>query len=74
MSTGPAPRRRLGDLRCGTVVVGHVDDRGIWVQDTEIGHRVDAHGDIVAGNDLLRWDVERHRAQIDLLHALDEGH
>ncbi len=65
-------QRRLGDLRGGEEEVFDLDDRLARVDDAEVGDRVDAGGDVVAGDHLLRRDVERDRPQVDLDHPVDE--
>ena len=63
---------RLRDLRGGDHVVLDLHDRVVRLDDAEVRHRVDAHGDVVLRDDLLRRDVERHRAQVDPDHPVDE--
>ena len=42
------------------------------IDDAEVGHRGHPHRHVVLGDDLLRRDRERHRAQVDLDHAVEE--
>ena len=65
-------QRGLGDLRGGEQEVFDLDDRLGRVDHAEVGDRVDAGRHVVAGDHLLRRDVERHRAQVDLDHPVDE--
>ncbi len=65
-------QRRLRDLRRRDHEVLDLDDRRFGVDDPEVGDGVDAGGDVVLGDDLLRWDVERDRAQVDLDDPVDD--
>ena len=58
-------QRRLRDLRGGDEEVFDLDDRFLGVDDAEVGDRVDAGRDVVAGDHLLRRDVEGDRPQVD---------
>ncbi len=66
------PERRLRDLRRRDHVVLDLHDRGLRLDDPEVGDGVDAHRDVVLRDHLLRRDVERHRPQVDLHHPVDE--
>jgi hypothetical protein len=65
-------QRGLRDLRGGEQEVFDLDYRPGRVDHPEVGDGVDAGGHVVAGDHLLRRDVERHRAQVDFDHAVDE--
>ena len=47
----------LGELAGLIDVVGDFDDSPVWVDDTKGNDGVDLEGDIVAGDDVLRWDL-----------------
>ena len=66
------PQRRLGDLRGRDHEVLDLHDRGLRVDDPEVGDRVHAHRDVVLGDDLLRRHVQRDRPQVDLDHPVDD--
>ena len=64
--------RRLRDLRGRDHVVLDLDDRRVRLDDAEVRDGVDPHGHVVLRDHLLRRDVQRHRAQVDLHHAVDD--
>src|SRR3954452_20574635 len=66
-------QRGLRDLRGGLEEALDLDDRVVGGDDAEIDDGVDAGGDVVARDHVLRWDVEGDRAQADALHAVDGG-
>ena len=65
-------QRRLGDLGCRVHVVLDLHDRGFRLDDPEVRNGVDANGHVVLGDHFLRRDVQRHRAELDLLHLVHE--
>ena len=66
-------QRRLRDLRGRGQHVLDLDDRPGRVDDAEVGDRGDARGHVVAGDDVLRRDLQRDRAQAHADHAVDAG-
>ncbi len=62
----------LGDLGGGDRVILHLGDGPARVDHAEVGHRVDPHGDVVAGDQLLRGDGEGDGAQINPDHAVHQ--
>src|SRR4051812_46345201 len=66
-------QRGLRDLRRRGAVALDLDDRPDRVDDLEVRDRVDLRRDVVAGDEVLRGDVERDRAQVDAHHAVDAG-
>src|SRR5262249_22447022 len=66
-------KRRLGNQRGSTHEVEHLDDRLLGINHAKVDDRVDLHGDVVAGDCLLRWHVQRHDPQVDFAHRLDAG-
>ena len=66
-------QRGLRDLRRGLQEALDLDDGGVGIDDAEVDDGVDAGGDVVARDDVLRRHVERHRAQRDAHHAVDRG-
>ena len=65
-------QRGLRDLGGGEEEVLDLGDRLVRVDDAEVGDGVDAHGDVVLGDDLLRRHVQRDRSQVDADHLVDE--
>src|SRR3954452_21156538 len=66
-------QRGLGDLRGRLEEALDLHDGAVRVDDAEVDDGVDAGRDVVARDDVLRRDVERHRAQRDADHAIDRG-
>ena len=64
--------RRLRDLRRRDHVVLDLDDRVLRLDDAEVGDGVHPHGHVVLRDHLLRRDVQRDRAQVDLDHPVDD--
>ena len=63
---------RLRDLRGRDHVVLDLNDRVVRLDDPEVGDRIHTDRDVVLRDHLLRRDVERHRAQVDLDHPVDD--
>jgi hypothetical protein len=49
-----------------------VHDRGLGIDDAEVGDRVDARGDVVLRDHFLRRDVEGDGAEVDLDDPVDD--
>ena len=64
--------RRLRDLRRRDHVVLDLDDRRVRLDDAEVRNGVDPHGHVVLRDHFLRRHVQRHGAQVDLHHAVDD--
>ena len=69
----PADRaqRGLRELHRGEQVVLDLDHGPRRIDDAKIQHRADFHRHVVAGDDVLRRNVQRHRPQIDSRHPLE---
>ena len=67
-----AAQRRLGDLRRRAEMVDDLDDGVVRVDDAEVDDGVHLDRDVVARDALLARHVHRHRAQVDLHHAVDD--
>src|SRR6266852_305548 len=61
----------LRELRGSVLIILHLGERQIGVDDAEIADRVHFHGDVVAGDDVLRRDVERFDAQAHARERFD---
>ncbi len=66
-------QHRLGFLVGGIVKVLDIDHGFTWAENSEKHHRIDVHGHIIFGDDVLRGDIHRHQARVDAKHALDDG-
>ena len=64
-------QRRLGDLRGRHEEALDVDDRARGVDHAEVADRVHLGGHVVTRDQVLRRDVERHRAQVHAHHPVD---
>src|SRR5699024_6422969 len=62
----------LGDLADGEPVVLDLDDRLARIDDLELDDRIDADGDVVAGDALLSRHRHGHDPAVDLLVSVDE--
>ena len=65
------PQRRLRQLGGGVHVVLDLDDRLDRPHGAEVHHGVHFHRDVVAGDDVLRRDVQHHRPQAHLDEPLN---
>src|SRR5262249_9627658 len=61
----------LRQLRGGVLIVLHLRQREIGVDDPEVTNRVHFYRDVVAGDDVLRRNVQRFDAQRDAVEAFD---
>ena len=68
------PQGGLGDLRGGDRVGLHLGDGQGRVDDPEVGDGIHPGRHVVAGDDLLRRDGERDRAQVDPDQPVHERH
>src|SRR5438270_48571 len=66
------PQGRLRDLGRRDHVVLDLHDRALRVDDLEVRDRVHPHRHVVLGDDLLRRDVQRDRAEVDLHQLVDD--
>src|SRR5262245_3944306 len=66
-------QRRLRELAGRDEEVRDLDDRLLRIDHAKVDHGVDLDRDVVAGDHVLRRDVEHHRAQLDAHHLLDDG-
>ena len=69
-----AQHRAQGGLR--QLTGGHqevldLDNRLLWIEYAEVQHGVDLDRDVIAGDHVLRRDVEHHGAQVDANHLLN---
>ncbi len=65
-------QRRLGDVGDRGLDVLDREDGLHRIHDAVVGDRRDVHGDVVAGDDLLRLDRHRDDPQRHAVHAVDE--
>jgi hypothetical protein len=65
-------QRRLRDLRGRHHEVLDLDDRGLRLDDPEVGDRIHAHRHVVLRDHFLWRDVERDRSQVDPDHSVDD--
>ena len=65
-------QRRLRVLRRRDHEVLDLHDRVFGRDDAEVRDGVDPHRHVVLGDDLLRRDVQRDRAEVDLDHPVDD--
>jgi CheY-like chemotaxis protein len=61
----------LGELAGGHLEFLDLDDRFFGVDHLEIEHRIDAHGDVVLGDQVLFGDIHGDHAQVDANELLD---
>ena len=66
-----APQRYLRELGGRKEVILHFPNRPIRVQYSKIEHRIDFHRHVVAGDDVLRWNVHGHGAKIHFHHLFN---
>src|SRR5438270_698069 len=69
-----AAQRGLRELRGGVLIVLHLRERRVGVDDAEITHGVHFDGDVVAGDDILRRNVERFKPKADAVQRFDRPH
>src|SRR5207302_5602674 len=67
-----AAQRRLSDQRGRAYKIDGFDDGFARVHDPEVHHRIHLDRDVVTGDGLLRWNFQRHNAQVHLAHGFDE--
>jgi hypothetical protein len=65
-------QRRLRDLRGRDHEVLDLDDRGLRLDDPEVGDRIHADRHVVLRDHFLWRDVERDRSQVDPDHSVDD--
>src|SRR5260370_21536295 len=66
-----AAQRGLGQLRSGVLIILHLRHGQVGVDYPEIANRVDFHRNVVAGDDVLRGNVERFQPHIDAIQRLN---
>jgi len=66
-----APQGRLGQLGSGVKVIFNSDHGLIGIYHAEVDDRIDFDGDVVTGNHILGWDLQRHRPQADPEQLVD---
>src|SRR5215208_804519 len=71
-STWPRTERRLRELARREEEVGHLQEGAVRLHDAEVDDRVHLHGDVVAGDDVLRRHLLRRDAHVDDDHPVDE--
>src|SRR5260221_11059102 len=67
-----AAKRRLSYQRGRAYKIDGFDDGFARVHHPEVHDRIHLDGDIVTGDGLLRWNFQRHNAQVNLAHGFDE--
>ena len=53
-------------------MVLHLDDAPVGIDHPEVDDGVYPRGDVVAGYDVLGWDVHGYGPEVDLDHPVDE--
>src|SRR5208337_2438719 len=66
-----AAKGGLGQLRSSVLIILHLRHGQVGVDHTEIAHGVYFYGHVVAGDDVLRWNVKRFQAQVDAIQGLN---
>src|SRR6266478_939876 len=66
-----AAQRGLRQLRSGVLKICHLRQRQIGIHHTEVTYRVYFNRDVVVGDDVLRWNVQRFETQADAIERFD---
>lgn len=64
--------QRIDGIELHVPVIGYLDYGIQWLLYAVVDDRVDTHRDGIFGENFLRWNIERHRPQVDahtVVHA-----